>query len=104
MIGYALKTPDQTETVIPVINLTDEPCTLYRGTRIGEYYVITYYVDRVEGLLPVTLQYDDDSKDSEDEGCLRGGSFKYCPTITTFDLGWLTYVWILPINQNTCSR
>ncbi len=29
VIGSALKTPDQTETVIPVMNLIDEPRTLY---------------------------------------------------------------------------
>ncbi len=32
VIGSVLKTPDQPETVIPVMNLTDEPRTLYRGT------------------------------------------------------------------------
>ncbi len=40
-----------TETVIPVMNLTDEPRTLYRGTRIGEAHVITK-CDRVEALFP----------------------------------------------------
>ncbi len=49
VIGSALKAPDQTETVIPVINLTDEPCTLYRGTRIGEAHSITN-CDRVDCL------------------------------------------------------
>ncbi len=41
VIGSALKTPDQAETVIPVMNLTDEPRTLYRGTRIGEAHAVT---------------------------------------------------------------
>ncbi len=53
MIGSALKTPDQSETMIPVMNRTDEPRTLYRGTRIGEAHVITK-CDRVEGMLPMT--------------------------------------------------
>ncbi len=70
MIGSALKSPDQTETVIPVMNLTDEPCTLYRGTHIGEAHAITK-CDRVEGRLPAVSRYDDDSEDSEDEGWLR---------------------------------
>ncbi len=43
MIGSALKTPNQAETVIPVMNLTDELRTLYRGNRIGEAHVITKY-------------------------------------------------------------
>ena len=37
VIGSALKTPDQLETIIPVMNLTDEPRTLYKGTRIGKH-------------------------------------------------------------------
>ncbi len=37
VIGSALKTSDQPETVIPVMNLTDEPRTLYRDTRIGRH-------------------------------------------------------------------
>ncbi len=41
VIRSALKTPDQLETVIPVMNLTDEPRTLYLGTRIGKAHVIT---------------------------------------------------------------
>ncbi len=53
VIGFALKPPDQTKTVIPVMNLTDEPHTLNRGTRIGEAHVITK-CDQVEGLLPAT--------------------------------------------------
>ncbi len=69
MIGSALKTPDQTEAVIPLMNLTDEPPTLYQGTWIGEAHMITK-CDRVEGLLLATPRYDD-SEDSEDEGCLR---------------------------------
>ncbi len=67
VIGSALKTPDQTETVIPVTNLTNEPHALYRGTHIGEAHAITK-CDRVEGLLPAISRYDDDSEDSEDEG------------------------------------
>ncbi len=51
VIESALKTNDQAETVIPTMNLTDEPHTLYRGTRISEAHVITK-CDRVEGLLP----------------------------------------------------
>ncbi len=54
------------------MNLTDEPRTLYRGTRIGEAHAVTKY-DRVEGRLPAVSRYDDDSKDSEDEGWLRDG-------------------------------
>ncbi len=69
VIGAALKTPDQSETVIPVMNLTDEPHTLYRGTRIGEAHIITK-CDRVEGLMLATPSYDDESKDSKDEGWL----------------------------------
>ncbi len=49
------------------MNLTDEPRTLYWGTRIGEVHVITK-CDRVEGLLPATPQYVDDSDDSDNEG------------------------------------
>ncbi len=66
VIGSALRTPDQSETVIPVMNLTSEPRALYRGTRIGEAHVITK-CDRVEGLLPATPREDDDSDDSDDE-------------------------------------
>ena len=66
VIGSALKIPDQTKTVIPVMNLTDEPRTLYRGTRIGEAHAFTK-CDRVEGRLPAVSRYDDDS---EDEGWL----------------------------------
>ena len=72
---------DQTEAVIPVMNLTDEPHTLYRGTRIGEAHAITK-CDRVEGRLPAMYRYDDDSEDSEDEGWLRDGHVKYRPNIT----------------------
>ncbi len=79
--GAALKTPDQAETVIPVMDLTDESCTLYRGTRIGEAHVITK-CDRVEGLLPATPRYDDDSEDSEDKDWLPDGGIKYRPTTT----------------------
>ncbi len=81
VIGSALKTPDQSETVIPVMNLTDEPHTLYRGTRIGEAHVITK-CDRVEGLLPMTSQDPDDSEDSDDEGWLRDGRVKYRSALT----------------------
>ncbi len=72
VIGSALKTPDQPETVIPVMNLTDEPRTLYRGTQIGEAHVITK-CDNVEAMLPVTACDLEDSEDSEDEGWLRDG-------------------------------
>ncbi len=81
VIGSALKTPDQTETVIPVMNLTDELRTLYRGTRIGEAHAITKY-ERVEGRLPAVSWYDGDSEDSGDEGWLRDGRVKYRPDIT----------------------
>ncbi len=81
VIGSALKTPDQSETVIPVMNLTNEPCTLYRGTRIREAHVITK-CDRVECLLPTTPQHADDSGDSDDGGWLRDGRIKYCPDTT----------------------
>ncbi len=67
VIGSALKTPDQPETVIPVMNQTDEPRTLYRGTRIGEAHIITK-CDNVEGMLPVTTCDFEDIEDSEDEG------------------------------------
>ncbi len=80
IIGSALKTPDQTETVIPVMNLTGEPRTLYRGTRIGEAHAVTKY-DRVEGRLPAVSRYDDDIEDSEDEGWLRDARVKYRPDI-----------------------
>ncbi len=70
VIGSALKTPDQPETVIPVMNLTDEPRTLYRGTRIGEAHVVTK-CDNVEGMLPMATCDFEDSEDSEDEGWLR---------------------------------
>ncbi len=60
------------------MNLTDEPRTLYRGTCIGEAHAITK-CDRVEGLLPATSRYDDDSEDSEDEGWLHDGRVKYRP-------------------------
>ncbi len=80
VIGSALKTPDQTETVIPVMNLTDEPRTLYRGTRIGEAHAVTKY-DRVECRLPAVSRYDDDSEDSENDGWLRDGRVKYRPDI-----------------------
>ncbi len=81
VIGSALKTPDQPETVIPVMNLTDEPRTLYRGTRIGEAHVITK-CDNMEGMLPVTTCDFEDSEDSEDEGWLRDGRVKYHPEVT----------------------
>ncbi len=81
VIGSALKTPDQLQTVIPVMNLTDEPHTLYRGTRIGEAHAVTKY-DRVEGQLPIMSRYECDSKDSEDEGWLRDRRVKYRPDIT----------------------
>ncbi len=108
VIGSALKTPEQAETVIPVMNLPDEPCTLYRGTCIGEAHVITKY-GRVEGLLPSTLRYDDDSEDSEDEGWLRDGRIKYRPATTlqgraAFNLHGSTYIRILHICRSTCSR
>ncbi len=67
--------------MIPVMNFTDEPRTLYRGTRIGKAHVITK-CDRVEGMLPTTPRDPDDSKDSEDEGWLRGGRVKYRPAVT----------------------
>ncbi len=81
VIGSALKTPDQPETVIPVMNLTDEPRTLYRGTRIGEAHVITK-CDNVEGMLPMTTCDFEDSEDSDDEGWLRNGHVKYRPKAT----------------------
>ncbi len=81
VIGSVLKTPDQIETVIPVMNLTNELRTLYKGTRIGEAHAVTKY-DRVEGRLPPVSRYDDDSEDSEDEGWLRDERVKYRPDIT----------------------
>ncbi len=81
MIESSLKTPDQPETVIPVMNLTDEPHTLYRGTRIGEAHVITK-CDNVEGMLPMTTCDYEDSKDSDDEGWLQDGRIKYRPEAT----------------------
>ncbi len=81
VIGSALKTPDQSETVIAIMNLTAKPRTLYRGTRIGEAHVITK-CDRVEGLLPVTPRYVDDSDNSDDEGWLMDGRVKYRPNAT----------------------
>ncbi len=69
VIGSALKTPDQPETMIPVMNLTDEPHTLYRGTRIGEAHVITK-CDNMEGMLPMTICNLEDSEDSDDKGWL----------------------------------
>ncbi len=80
VIGSALKTPDQPETVIPVMNLTDEPRTLYRGTHIVEAHVITK-CDNVEGMLPMTTCDFEDSEDSEDEGWLQGGRVKYHPEV-----------------------
>ncbi len=59
------------------MNLTDEPRTLYRGTRIREAHAVTKY-DRVEGRLPAVSRYDDDRVDSEDEGW----RVKYRPDIT----------------------
>ena len=76
VIGSALKTPDQPETVIPVMNLTDEPRTLYRGTRIREGHVITK-CDNVEGMLPMTTCDFEDSEESDDEGWLWDGRIKY---------------------------
>ncbi len=81
MIGSALKTPDQPETVILVINFTDESHTLYRGTRIGEAHVITKG-DNVEEMLPMTTCDLEDSEYSEDEGWLRDGRVKYHPKVT----------------------
>ncbi len=81
VIGSALKTPVQPETVIPVMNLMDEPRTLYRGTRIGEAHESTK-CDNVEGMLPVTVCDFEDSEDSEDEGWLRDGHIKYRPKAT----------------------
>ncbi len=91
--GAALKTFDEVETVISVMNLTDELHTLYRGTRVGEAHVITK-CGRVEGLFTCTPRYDDDSKNSEDEGWLPDGRVKYCPITTlqgraAFRLPWV---------------
>ncbi len=66
------------------MNLTDEPHTLYRGTRIGEVHVITK-CDQVEGLLPATPPPPrdvDDSNDSDDQGWLRDRRVKYHPKTT----------------------
>ncbi len=81
VIGPALKIPDQSETMIPVMNLTDEPRTLYRGTRIGEAHVITK-CDSVEGMLPMTTCDFEDTEDSDDEGWLWDGRIKYHPEAT----------------------
>ncbi len=67
--------------MIPVMNLTDKPRTLYRGTRIGEAHVITK-CDSMEGMLPMTTCDFEDSEDSNDEGRLRDGRIKYCPEAT----------------------
>ncbi len=67
VIGSSLKTHDRAETVIPVMNLTDEPCMLHRGTRIGEAHVIIK-CNCVGGILPTPPAYFEDSEDSEDEG------------------------------------
>ena len=67
--------------MIPVMNLTDEPRTLYSGPRIGEAHVITK-CDRVEGMLPMTPRDPEDSEDSGDEGWLRDGRIKYRPDTT----------------------
>ncbi len=45
----SVKDTDQSETMIPVMNLTDESHTLYRGTRIMEAHVITK-CDNVVGI------------------------------------------------------
>ncbi len=92
VIGSALKTSDQTEAVIPLMNLIDEPPTLYQGTWIGEAHVISK-CDRAERLLLMTPRYDD-SEDSEDEGCLRYGRVKYHPAAmlqggATFQPPWV---------------
>ncbi len=81
VIWSALKTPDQPETVIPVMNLTEEHRTLYRGTWIREAHVITKS-DNVEGMLPMTTCDFEDSEDSEDEGWLREYRLKYRPEAT----------------------
>ncbi len=81
VIGSSLKTQDQPETVIPLMNLTDEPRTLYRGTRIGEEHAITR-CDNVEGMLPMTTCDFEDSEDSDDEGWLWDGHIKYRPEVT----------------------
>ncbi len=81
VIGSALKTRDQPETVIPVMNFTDEPRTLYRGTRIGEAHVIIK-CDNVEGMLPMTTYDSEDNEDSDDEGWLQDGRIKYRPEAT----------------------
>ncbi len=81
VIGSALKTPDQPETVIPVMNLMDEPRTLYRDTRIREAHVITK-CDNVDGMLLMTTCDFEDSEDSEDEGWLWDGRVKYRPEAT----------------------
>ncbi len=107
MIGSALKMPDQAETVIPVMNLTDEPRTLHRGTRIGEAHVITK-CDRVEGLLPMTSRDPDDSEDSDAEGWLRDGVLNTTPIPSYRGMlhsGPLEPmpVWTLLICQSICS-
>ncbi len=78
VIGSALKAPDQPETVIPVMNLTDEPRTLYRGTRIGEAHVVTG-CGGVEGMLPGTVCDFEDGGGSGGGGWLRDGRIKYRP-------------------------
>ena len=81
VIGSALKTPDQPETVIPVMNLTDQPRTLCRDTQIGEAHVITK-CDNVEGMLLMTTCDFEDSEDSDEEGWLRNGRIKFRPEAT----------------------
>ncbi len=81
VIGSAWKTRNQSETVIPVMNLTDDPRTLYQGTRIAEAHVITK-CDRVKGLLPATPRDIDDSDGSDNEGWLRERCIKYHPNTT----------------------
>ncbi len=63
------------------MNLTDEPRTLYKGTRIGEAHVITK-CDNVEGMLRMTTRDFEDSKDSNEEGWLQYGRVKYHPEAT----------------------
>ncbi len=67
VIGSSLIAPDSGTHYLPVMNLSDVPCTLYEGARIGEVYPVTSLKQAQEMLQvhPQLSNWDSDSDDGE---------------------------------------
>ncbi len=65
VIGSSFTAPDSGTHYLPVMNLSDAPCTLYEGARIREVYPVTS-LKQAHEMLQVDSQLSDWDSDSDD--------------------------------------